>query len=199
MAIGGTRFVARWPNVFHAPRFSESPLLPAVILCLGLAAFAGADRAGGDHRRVPRRHGRRRDQGSPDFEDEVAPLYAFFPPFFFVYVGLQVELDAFTDLGTLALLIGVTALAFATKFGAAWLAARSMGPRDAVVVGLGMVPRGEVGIIVAGIGATSAVVEPDLFAVIVGMSIATTLVIPPLLRRALARPPADDPPARPSP
>jgi len=187
VAIGGTRLVARWPDVFHAPKFSESPLLPAVILCLGLAAFAaqiglaaiiGAFLAGMVIAETKDRH---------DFEEEVAPLYAFFPPFFFVFIGLEVELDAFADAGTLGLLLAVTVLAFVTKFGAAWLAARSMGPRDAVVVGLGMVPRGEVGIIVAGIGATAGVVEPELFAVIVGMSIATTLLIPPLLRRALAR------------
>jgi Kef-type K+ transport system membrane component KefB len=48
------------------------------------------------------------------------------------------------------------------------------------------VPRGEVGIIVAGIGASAAVVGEQLFAVIVGMSVSTTLVVPPLLRRALA-------------
>ena len=48
-----------------------------------------------------------------------------------------------------------------------------------------MVPRGEVGIIVAGIGATTGVVGDDLFAVIVGMSIATTLLVPPVLRAAL--------------
>jgi Kef-type K+ transport system membrane component KefB len=62
-----------------------------------------------------------------------------------------------------------------------------MGPQDAVVIGLGMIPRGEVGIIVAGIGATTGVIDRELFAVIVGMSIATTLLIPPLLRRAMAR------------
>ena len=83
-------------------------------------------------------------------------------------------------------LAGLTGLAFVTKFAAGWIAARPMGRRDATVVGLGMVPRGEVGIIVAGIGATAGVVTDDLFAVIVGMSIATTLVVPPLLRRALA-------------
>jgi Kef-type K+ transport system membrane component KefB len=189
VAIGGTRLVARWPDVFHAPKFSESPLLPAVILCLGLAAFAaqiglaaiiGAFLAGMVVAETKDRH---------DFEEEVAPLYAFFPPFFFVFIGLEVELDAFTDLGTDALLVGMTVLAFATKFGAAWIAARPMGRDDALVIGLGMVPRGEVGIIVAGIGATAGVVEADLFAVIVGMSIATTLIIPPLLRRALARVP----------
>ena len=188
VALGGTRLVARWPDVFHAPKFSESPLLPAVILCLGLAAFSaqiglaaiiGAFLAGMVVAETKDRH---------DFEEEIAPLYAFFPPFFFVFIGLEVELGAFTDAGTLGLLLAITLLAFLTKFGAAWLAARSMGARDAIVIGLGMVPRGEVGIIVAGIGATAGVVEPDLFAVIVGMSIATTLLIPPLLRRALARP-----------
>ncbi len=187
VAVGGTRLVARWPDVFHAPKFSESPLLPAVILCLGLAAFSaqiglaaiiGAFLAGMVVAETKDRH---------DFEEEIAPLYAFFPPFFFVFIGLEVELGAFTDAGTLGLLLAITLLAFLTKFGAAWLAARSMGARDAIVIGLGMVPRGEVGIIVAGIGATAGVVEPDLFAVIVGMSIATTLLIPPLLRRALAR------------
>jgi Kef-type K+ transport system membrane component KefB len=186
VALGGTRVVARWPDVFHAPRFSESPLLPAVILCLGLAAFAaqiglaaiiGAFLAGMVVAETKDRH---------DFEEEVAPLYAFFPPFFFVFIGLEVDLAAFADLGTDAALVGLTALAFATKFVAGWVAARPMGRRDATIVGLGMVPRGEVGIIVAGIGATAGVITDDLFAVIVGMSIATTLLIPPLLRRAYA-------------
>jgi Kef-type K+ transport system membrane component KefB len=185
VALGGTRVVARWPDVFHAPKFSESPLLPAVILCLGLAAFAaqiglaaiiGAFLAGMIVAETKDRH---------DFEEEVVPLYAFFPPFFFAFIGIEVDLAAFADVTTLAALIGLTALAFVTKFGAAWLAARPMGPRDARVVGLGMVPRGEVGIIVAGIGATTGVVHGDLFALIVGMSILTTLLIPPLLRQAL--------------
>ncbi|HEV3001848.1 MAG TPA: cation:proton antiporter [Solirubrobacteraceae bacterium] len=189
VALGGTRLVARWPDLFHAPRFSESPLLPAVILCLGLAAFAaqiglaaiiGAFLAGMVCAEMRDRR---------DFEEEVAPLYAFFPPFFFVFIGLEVDLGAFGDVEVLLALLGITALAAATKFLPAWLAARGLGPRDALVVGVGMVPRGEVGIIVAGIGATAGVVEDDLFAVIVGMSILTTLLVPPVLRRALAAAP----------
>jgi Na+:H+ antiporter len=187
VAVGGTRLVARFPDVFHAPKFSDSPLLPAVILCLGLAAFAaqiglaaiiGAFLAGMVVAETKDRY---------DFEKEVAPLYAFFPPFFFAFIGIQVNLDTFADAGTLAALAGMTVLAFVTKFGAAWLAARSMGLPDALVVAVGMVPRGEVGIIVAGIGATAGVVEPDLFAAVVGMSIATTLAVPPVLRRLLTQ------------
>jgi Kef-type K+ transport system membrane component KefB len=187
-AIGGTRLLARRPQLLHAPRFSESPLLPAVVLCLGLAAFAaqiglaaiiGAFLAGMIVAETK--------EQSP-IEQEVAPLYAFFPPFFFAFIGLEVDLDAFTDLGTVALLAAVTALAAVAKFGGAWLGARSLGGRDALTVGVGMVPRGEVGIIVAGIGATAGVIDDELFAVIVGMSILTTLLVPPILRRTLAPP-----------
>ena len=186
-ALGGTRLFARRPRLLHAPRFSESPLLPAVIICLGLAAFAahiglaaiiGAFLAGMVVAESKDRH---------DFEEEVAPLYAFFPPFFFVFIGMEVDLEALADGQVLLALAGLTLLAAVTKLVPSWLAARPLGPRDARIVGIGMVPRGEVGIIVAGIGATAGVVADELFAVIVGMSIATTLVVPPLLRRALAR------------
>ena len=186
-AIGGTKLLAARPGLLKAPRFSESPLLPAVLVCLGLAALAaqiglaaiiGAFIAGMIVAET-------KDQDP--VEEEVAPLYAFFPPFFFAFIGLEVELSAFADPETLLLLAGLTALAFVTKFVPAWLAARPLGPDDARVVGIGMIPRGEVGIIVAGIGASEGVVDGQLFAVIVGMSVLTTLGVPPLLRRALAR------------
>jgi Kef-type K+ transport system membrane component KefB len=183
VGLGGTRVVSRFPDVFHAPKFSESPLLPAVLLCLGLAAFAaqiglaaiiGAFLAGMVVAETKEQH---------DIEEEVAPLYAFFPPFFFVFIGLEVDLAAFGDVEVLLALAGISLLAAVTKFVPAWLAARSLGARDARIVGVGMVPRGEVGIIVAGIGATTGVIDDDLFAVIVGMSILTTLVVPPVLRK----------------
>jgi Kef-type K+ transport system membrane component KefB len=184
-ALGGTRLLRRQPRLLHAPRFSESPLLPAVILCLGLAALAahiglaaiiGAFLAGMIVAETKEQH---------PIQQEVSPLYAFFPPFFFVFIGMQVELDEFRDLSTLGLLLGVTALAIVTKYAGARLGARGLPARDGQVIALGMVPRGEVGIIVAGIGATAGVVGPQLFAVIVGMSVLTTLLVPPLLRRVL--------------
>lgn len=184
-ALGGTRVARRWPQVFKAPRFSESPLLPAVILCLGLAALAaeiglaaiiGAFLAGLIVAETKEQH---------PVEDEIAPLYAFFPPFFFAFIGTELDLDALADPGALGLLALVTVLAIATKFAGAWVGARSLGRTAAVAVGVGMVPRGEVGIIVAGIGSSTGVIDDELFAVIVGMSILTTLVVPPLLRMLL--------------
>lgn len=193
-ALGGTRVTQRWPQVFKTPRFSESPLLPAVILCLGLAAFAaqiglaaiiGAFLAGLMVAETKEQH---------PIEHEIAPLYAFFPPFFFAFIGTELDLGALADPDALALLALVTVLAIATKFAGAWLGARSLGRTEAAAVGVGMVPRGEVGIIVAGIGRATGVIDDELFAVIVGMSILTTLLVPPVLRRLLA--PASEPAAK---
>ena len=190
VALGGTRLLRNRPRLLHAPRFSESPLLPAVILCLGLAALAahiglaaiiGAFLAGMMVAETKEQH---------PIEDEVAPLYAFFPPFFFAFIGMEVSLGQFADAGTLGLLGALTVLAIITKYVGARIGAVGMTRGEAHVVGLGMVPRGEVGIIVAGIGASAGVVDAQLFAVIVGMSVVTTLVVPPLLRRALAADPA---------
>ena len=74
-----------------------------------------------------------------------------------------------------------------TKFAGAWLGALSLGRRAATVVGVGMVPRGEVGIVIAGIALAEGAVSEQFFAVVVGMSVLTTLVAPPVLR-VLARP-----------
>jgi Kef-type K+ transport system membrane component KefB len=182
-ALGGTRLMARRPQILHRPRFSESPLLPAVILCLGvavlaaqigLAAIIGAFLAGLMVAETKEQH---------PIEDEVAPLYAFFPPFFFALIGIQLDLGALVDGETIALLAAVTAVAALTKLAGAWIGARGMERREVWIVAVGMIPRGEVGIIVAGIGAAAGVVDAQLFAVVVAMSILTTIAVPPVLRR----------------
>ncbi len=185
-ALGGTQLMARRPQILKGPRFSESPLLPAVILCLGvavlaaqigLAAIIGAFLAGLMVAETKEQH---------PIEDEVAPLYAFFPPFFFALIGIQLDLGALIDGETIALLAAVTAVAAATKLAGAWIGARRLTREERRIVAVGMVPRGEVGIIIAGIGAAAGVVDDQLFAVVVAMSILTTIAVPPVLRRLRA-------------
>jgi Kef-type K+ transport system membrane component KefB len=182
-ALGGTRLLQSRPQLLDAPRFADSPLLPAVILCLGLAAFSaqiglaaliGAFLAGMIVAET-------KDQSA--IEEEVKPLYAFFPPFFFAFIGIELDLDSLTSGHALLLLVTITALAIVTKLIPAYLAARGLGREQARIVGVGMVPRGEVGIVVASIGAAEGVVDPELFGVVVGMSILTTLLAPFALRR----------------
>ena len=184
-ALGGVRAMQSRPGILQEPRFSESPFLPAVILCLtlaalaaevGLAAVIGAFLAGMIVAETKEQH---------PIEDEIAPLYAFFPPFFFASIGISLDLDALVEPGTVGVLAALTAVAIATKVVGAYAGARALGRRDALAVGVGMVPRGEVGIIIAGIGAAEGVIDGELFAAIVGMSLLTTVMAPPLLRRLL--------------
>jgi Kef-type K+ transport system membrane component KefB len=183
VALGGTQLLARRPQLLQAPAFANSPLLPAVLVCLGLAAFAaniglaaliGAFLAGMIVAET-------KDQNS--IEEEVRPLYAFFPPFFFAFIGIELDLGTLLGGHALVLLAAVTVIAAAAKLIPAYLAARPLGKPEAMVVGVGMIPRGEVGIVVASIGAAEGVVDPELFGVVVGMSILTTLIAPFVLRR----------------
>jgi Kef-type K+ transport system membrane component KefB len=183
VALGGARLLQSRPRLLESPRFAATPLLPAVILCLGLAAFSaniglaaliGAFLAGLIVAET-------KDQSS--IEEEVKPLYAFFPPFFFAFIGIELDLGALFDGHALWWLAAITLLAAATKLVPAYLAARPLGRREAAIVGVGMVPRGEVGIVVASIGAAEGVVDAELFAVVVGMAVLTTLAAPFALRR----------------
>lgn len=182
--LGGQRLLSSRPAVLEAPRFADSPLLPAVLICLGLAVLAaeiglaaviGAFLAGMIVAET-------RDHNS--IETEVAPLYAFFAPFFFATIGAQIDLAALGQGKTLLLLSGITLLAVATKWVGAWLGSYGLPRRERRIIGAGMIPRGEVGVIVAGIGYAKGAIDGEIFAVVVGMAVLTTLAAPYLLRAA---------------
>lgn len=134
-------------------------------------------------------------------EQMIEPISHLVVPLFFVFAGMQVKLDVFADTGLLLLTLGLTLAAIAGKL-ACGLGA---GTANRWLVGWGMVPRGEVGLIFAFVGKSLGVVNDELFSVIVCMVMLTTLVTPPVLayllgpenRRALARRTlATDPEAR---
>jgi Kef-type K+ transport system membrane component KefB len=188
--LGGQRLLSARPAVLEAPRFADSPLLPAVLICLGLAVLAaeiglaaviGAFLAGMIVAET-------REQNS--IEVEVAPLYAFFAPFFFAVIGAQLDVSRLADAENLAILIGLTALAVVTKYAGSWIGARSLSVRDRAIVSVGMIPRGEVGVIVAALGFSKGAIDADVFAEVVGMAILTTLIAPYMIRWAARRRPA---------
>jgi len=181
VVVGGTGILRTRRSLLTDPRFAETPFLPGMIVMLGLAALAtqiglaaiiGAFLAGMVVGESSERHA---------LETETAPVAAFFTPFFFGFVGAQVDPAAFGSLPTLALLAGVTLLAIVAKFAGSFLGAIRIGRKRAVLIGWGMVPRGEVEIIVAGLALTAGAIKPDLYAVIVGMVAITAIVVPPLM------------------
>jgi len=179
--VGGTRILRRRRSLLTDPEFAETPFLPGMIIMLGLAALAsqiglaaiiGAFLAGMVVGESSERHA---------LESEVAPVAAFFTPFFFGFIGAQVDLAGLANLETLALVAGVTVIAVGTKFIGAFIGAIRLGRAEATLIGWGMVPRGEVGIVVAGLGLQIGAIEGRLYTVVVAMAILTTLIVPPLL------------------
>ena len=101
-------------------------------------------------------------------------------------VGMKLDLSIFRSSEVLLLTLVVIALATATKLAGCGLAAAGMGRRKAIQVGVGMIPRGEVGIVVAQLGIAMAAVSGAIYGVVLAMSVITTLVAPPLIKLAFA-------------
>ncbi len=109
--------------------------------------------------------------------------YAFFVPIFFISIGLSVDLRAI-QIETLWVILAITVIAILGKIlgsGSGALMAK-FSPRESLQLGIGMVSRGEVGLIIAKIGIGAGFITNDLFSAIVAMILATTVVTPPLLR-----------------
>lgn len=113
----------------------------------------------------------------------IEPLAFFFVPIFFVLTGMAVDLQVLFDPKVLGIALGVTAVGFIGKI----LAGAVAGNVNKAVVGWGMVPRGEVGLIFVTIGKSLGVVDDTLFSVVVIMVILTTLLTPPVLTVLMKR------------
>jgi len=120
-------------------------------------------------------------------KEKFGPINEFLVPFFFLFIGLQVDLGQFANATVITLAVVITVLAIVTKYVGCSIGARKMGWPSANVVGIGMIPRGEVGIIVASIGLASGALTNDLFSIIVFMSLATTIVAPSMVTWAFKR------------
>jgi Kef-type K+ transport system membrane component KefB len=193
VVIGGTQVLRRRRSILTDPKFADTPLLPGMIIMLslaalasyvGLAAIIGAFLAGMVVGESSERHA---------LEAEVGPVAAFFTPFFFGFIGAQVDLAGLANLEALWLLLVVTAVAVLAKFVGAFFGAIRLGRARATLVGWGMVPRGEVGIVVAGLGLASGAIDATVYSVVVGMAILTTLIVPPLLPALVRRAEQSDP------
>lgn len=135
-----------------------------------------------------------------EFERGVAHLGHFFVPLFFVSVGAAVDLQALNPLDSAnhqTLLVGglliVAAIIgkFAAGYAPFWMAANKK------VIGVGMVPRGEVGLIFAQMGLAGGVFDAGLFGAVTMMVMVTTFFAPPMLKLLLPPPPANVRPPEP--
>lgn len=182
----GTKAIRVGGHLLERPRLAHAPFAFAVAVCLGVAALAqviglaaivGAFLAGMVMAESPDHF---------ELEEKFEPIGEFLVPFFFVITGAAVDPTQFAGGGVLAVVGVVVVLAALGKIVGCGLAASRLGWKSAAIVGVGMIPRGEVGIIVANEGAKIGAIDAGTFAVVIAMSIITTLIAPPLLRSLFA-------------
>ncbi len=130
------------------------------------------------------------DRGDHSLEELIHPINILLVPIFFVLMGIKVDLSTFGNVEVLGFAALLSVVAIIGKM----LCALGVVERglDRISVAVGMVPRGEVGLIFAGIGATlvlhgKPVIGDSIFSAVVIMVIVTTLVTPPVLKWTLAR------------
>jgi len=118
-----------------------------------------------------------------ELEQKFEPLDVLLVPFFFVVMGAKVDL---TDVsGVIPFAIVITIVAILGKLIGCSLGAITKGERSALIIGAGMVPRGEVGIVVAMIGLSMETIDLTIYSVIILVSVATTLYAPFLLKTVI--------------
>ena len=116
-------------------------------------------------------------------QDLIRPLSYVLVPIFFVLTGMEVRLETLCNLPILLLTLAVAAVAFGGKIVAGLVAGRV----NKAIIGWGMVPRGEVGLIFAAMGKSMGVVSDEIFSMIVMVIMLTTIVPPPILSFLLQR------------
>ena len=188
--------VAEWSSRLRTSQALLAMALASVLLLAwatealgGVAAITGAFLAG---------LGLGRSHLRDEIERGLSRLaYAFFVPLFLVDIGLQADARAL-QAGEAVFAVVLILVAVISKVAGSGLGAWLGGyPRPAALrIGIGMISRGEVGLIVAGVSVANGILAPQVFTVVVLMVLATTLVTPPLLRWAFSRQESEDATAR---
>jgi Kef-type K+ transport system membrane component KefB len=189
LAVGFTWLVAKFgsrtlghvvPRVEHRLRVAEAQFTVAMVLLFalalgavyaGVAAIIGAFLAGMALSETV-------NQRVNDLAHGVSELLT---PFFLVGIGLHLDLGVFSKPSTIMLSLVILLAAIASKLVGCGLGALNLGWRDALRIGVGMMPRGEVGLVVAQLGFAMGVIKKDTYGVVVFMAVATTIIAPPAL------------------
>jgi len=188
--IIGTLLVPRLMRVAAKFRTRGLMLITAIIVCFGLSALAGvaglAAIVGAFAAGLILEEIHFKEFASDvGIKNLIQPLTTIFVPVFFVLMGIQVHVESFLAPSVLGISAGLVIAAVIGKQ-ACGLVVREKNV-DRLAVGIGMIPRGEVGLIFASIGKGLGVVDNEIFSAVVVMVIVTTFITPPLLKWSIVR------------
>jgi Kef-type K+ transport system membrane component KefB len=179
-------------SIFVWPKFADTPVVPVFIIMfagallaqfVGLAAIIGAFVVGLIIAETPVRE---------EVEHGFRSLLGIFAPFFFAVTGANIDMSALLQPELLIIVLVLTVMGVITKLAGGIMGAFKLGRWNSIVVGLGMSPRGEVGIVVAALGLSLALIDHETYAVLLAAVILTTLVAPAMLQWAIPRAPRDE-------
>jgi Kef-type K+ transport system membrane component KefB len=179
----GAKVMTRLAPTIDRLRVNKPFFNIGIILCFGLsvlslyfgvAAIIGAFLAGMALAEAT--------EGNHKMHQLTTGVTEFLVPFFLVNIGMQLNLALFSDVSVVSFAVVVTVAAVVTKFIGGGLGAWGMSRREMAQVGVGMIPRGEVGIVVAQIGLGLGAVSDKFFAAVLFMAVGTTLIAPPLIK-----------------
>jgi Kef-type K+ transport system membrane component KefB len=183
VAMVGSKVINKLSPVISRLRLQRPFFNLGLVLCLGLsvasvyvgvAAIIGAFLAGMALAESV--------EDNPRMHQATSGVTEFLVPFFLANIGMQLNIAVFRDSSVLLLAVIITLAAVITKFVGCSIGAWGMSRREMAQVGVGMVPRGEVGIVVAQIGLGLGVIEQSFFASVLFMAVTTTLIAPPLIK-----------------
>ena len=123
--------------------------------------------------------------------DYIRPIAYFLVPIFFITTGMHVDLSVFTDIHIFIASVSLTVVAILGKLVCGWCFT-SKSKINRGIIGFGMVPRGEVGLIFATVGKSLGVVDDRLYAITVIVVILTTLIPPPILSILIKNQPKEE-------
>lgn len=181
------RLVRRHGHLLDRSRIPNAALVVSIVLMLalaalseaiGLAAIVGAFFAGMMLADTPERH---------RLDHSMRPLSAWLVPYFFVMAGAQVDIRSLAAPAVLVPGLILAVVATLSKVIGCGVGAIGEGRDVALAIGVGMVPRGEVGIVVVSAGLAAGVVTQPVYAMVVLMVALTTLIAPPFLPGLFAR------------
>jgi Kef-type K+ transport system membrane component KefB len=182
----GARVLNRVSQPVQALRIPHPLLIFALVLCFGFAAIASLIGIAGLVGAFLAGVALSESTDGTRLHSQAGALTEFTAPFFLVNIGMKLNLAVFLSGQTIVLAAIVIVLAIITKFIGCGIGALKMGRRRAFQVGVGMIPRGEVGIVVAQIGLGLAAVSETIYGVVLAMAVITTLAAPPLIKLAFA-------------
>lgn len=181
LTMWGPKLAKRTRKWVERLNIAEGPFVLSIILCLGLAELAdviglaaliGSFMAGIVIDELA---------GVYDLENKVKYVNEFLLPFFFVMMGAHLDPKAFLKPNLLLLTLLISAVAIVSKMIGSALACWKENWKTRIQTGICMIPRGEIGIIVGLIGLSLHTITHDMYTIVLGMSLLTTIITPPLI------------------